>query len=212
MAPAGVERHRWTHVGSKVRLRFPSTAGPMFNSGTDAFGRGAFFFPAPGNSRAAGKGASPAPVSTGRRSRARDGHGRARRAADILHGRAVKTGVCNAALGSIQNVLAARLLRFRFGLRHGFSLLILSFVPDSASPQDGGRHRALHNKTNGRFICREARRRSVPGRSTFSTAKEALIAGISERDRQEFAERLEALAGAPDFMQALRSLREQYFQ
>jgi len=47
----------------------------MFNSGTDASGRGAFFFPAPGHSRfpalAAGEGASTATVSTGRRSRAR---------------------------------------------------------------------------------------------------------------------------------------------
>jgi hypothetical protein len=41
-----------------------------------------------------------------------------RRAADILHGRAMKTGVCNAALGGIENVLAARLLRFRSEFRH----------------------------------------------------------------------------------------------
>ncbi len=46
-----------------------------------------------------------------------------RRTADILHGRAVEAGVCNAALGSIQNVLAARLLCRRFEFRHGFSLL-----------------------------------------------------------------------------------------
>ena len=57
-----------------------------------------------------------------------------------------------------------------------------------------------------------ARRRSVPGRSTLTIdSSEALIAGISERDRQEFAERLEASAGAPDFMQALHALGEQYF-
>ena len=41
--------------------------------------------------------------------------------------------------------------------------------------------------------------------------KEALIAGICERDRGEFAERFDALAAAPDFLEALRALGEQYF-
>jgi TetR/AcrR family transcriptional regulator, repressor for uid operon len=45
----------------------------------------------------------------------------------------------------------------------------------------------------------------------YFDSKEARIAAISERDRQEFAERLEALAGAPDFMQALHALGEQDF-
>lgn len=45
----------------------------------------------------------------------------------------------------------------------------------------------------------------------YFDSKEALIAGISERDRQEFSERLAALADAPDFMQALATLGEHYF-
>ncbi|MBX9588373.1 MAG: TetR/AcrR family transcriptional regulator [Hyphomonadaceae bacterium] len=45
----------------------------------------------------------------------------------------------------------------------------------------------------------------------YFDSKEALMAGISERDRAEFAERLAALATAPDFMEALRQLGEQYF-
>jgi TetR/AcrR family transcriptional regulator, repressor for uid operon len=59
-------------------------------------------------------------------------------------------------------------------------------------------------------ICREAG--VSPGAVYgYFDSKEALIAGICERDRQEFAERLEALARAPDFMQALRALGEQCF-
>jgi hypothetical protein len=94
-----------------------------------------------------------------------------RRAADILHGRAVEAGVCNAALGSIQNVLAARLLRFRFELRHGFSLLILSFVPDSAPPQDGGHHRALH-KTKRTVVLFAGNWQRRDTRSCASRARE----------------------------------------
>ena len=40
------------------------------------------------------------------------------RAADVLHGRAMKAGVCNAAFGGIQNMRAPRVLGFRFELRH----------------------------------------------------------------------------------------------
>jgi AcrR family transcriptional regulator len=66
------------------------------------------------------------------------------------------------------------------------------------------------HRTTMQDICRAAA--ISPGALyVYFDSKEALIAGISERDRQEFAERLEALAGAPDFMQALRSLGEQYF-
>ena len=61
-----------------------------------------------------------------------------------------------------------------------------------------------------RDICREAA--VSPGAFyVYFVSKEALIAGNCERDRQEFAERLEALARAPDFMQALRALGEQCF-
>ena len=45
----------------------------------------------------------------------------------------------------------------------------------------------------------------------YFDSKEALIAGISERDRAEFADRLATLATAPDFLEALRVLGEQYF-
>jgi AcrR family transcriptional regulator len=66
------------------------------------------------------------------------------------------------------------------------------------------------HRTTMQDICRAAA--ISPGALyVYFDGKEALIAGISERDRQEFAERLEALADAPDFMQALRALGEQYF-
>ena len=66
------------------------------------------------------------------------------------------------------------------------------------------------HRTTMQDICREAA--ISPGALyVYFDSKEALIAGISERDRQEFAERLEALAGVPDFMQALRALGAQYF-
>ena len=66
------------------------------------------------------------------------------------------------------------------------------------------------HRTTMQDICRAAA--VSPGALyVYFDSKEALIAGISERDRQEFAERLETLARAPDFMQALRALGEQYF-
>jgi AcrR family transcriptional regulator len=45
----------------------------------------------------------------------------------------------------------------------------------------------------------------------YFDSKEALIAGMAERDRAEFAERFAALASASDFLEALRTLGEQYF-
>lgn len=45
----------------------------------------------------------------------------------------------------------------------------------------------------------------------YFDSKEALIAGIAERDRAEFAERMEMLAHAPDLLEALSALGEQYF-
>lgn len=70
--------------------------------------------------------------------------------------------------------------------------------------------RAGFHRTSIHDICREA---SVsPGALyVYFDSKEALIAGISERDRAEFAERLSTLADAPDFLAALRGLGEQYF-
>ena len=70
--------------------------------------------------------------------------------------------------------------------------------------------RAGFHRTTMHDICKEAG--VSPGALyVYFDSKEALIAGISERDRAEFAERLDRLAAAPDFMQALRELGEQYF-
>ena len=66
------------------------------------------------------------------------------------------------------------------------------------------------HRTTMQDICRAAA--ISPGALyVYFDSKEALIAGISARDRQEFAERLEAMASAPDFMQALAALGQQYF-
>lgn len=70
--------------------------------------------------------------------------------------------------------------------------------------------RAGFHRTTMHDICKEAG--VSPGALyVYFDNKEALIAGICERDRAEFAERFDALANAPDFMQALRELGEQYF-
>jgi AcrR family transcriptional regulator len=70
--------------------------------------------------------------------------------------------------------------------------------------------RAGFHRTTMHDICREAG--ISPGALyVYFDSKESLIAGISERDRAEFAERLAALASAPDFLQALKELGEHYF-
>src|SRR5262245_9602667 len=70
--------------------------------------------------------------------------------------------------------------------------------------------RAGFHRTTMHDICKEAG--VSPGALyVYFDSKEALIAGICERNRAEFAERLDRLADAPDFMQALRALGEQYF-
>jgi AcrR family transcriptional regulator len=70
--------------------------------------------------------------------------------------------------------------------------------------------RAGFPRTTMHDICREAG--VSPGALyVYFDSKEALIAGIAERDRAEFAERFDQLAAAPDFLQALRALGEQYF-
>lgn len=70
--------------------------------------------------------------------------------------------------------------------------------------------RSGFHRTSIHDICKQA---SVsPGALyVYFDSKEALIAGISERDRAELADRLATLATAPDFMEALRQIGEQYF-
>ena len=70
--------------------------------------------------------------------------------------------------------------------------------------------RAGFHRTTMQDICKEAG--VSPGALyVYFDSKEALIAGICERDRAEFAERFAALAAAPDFLGALGELGEQYF-
>jgi AcrR family transcriptional regulator len=70
--------------------------------------------------------------------------------------------------------------------------------------------RAGFHRTTVHDICKEAG--VSPGALyVYFDSKEALIAGIAERDRAEFAERLAALAAAPDFLEALGELGEHYF-
>jgi TetR/AcrR family transcriptional repressor of uid operon len=70
--------------------------------------------------------------------------------------------------------------------------------------------RAGFHRTTMHDICKEAG--VSPGALyVYFDSKEALIAGICERDRAEFAERLAALSEAPDFLEALKTLGEQYF-
>jgi AcrR family transcriptional regulator len=59
-------------------------------------------------------------------------------------------------------------------------------------------------------ICKEAG--VSPGALyVYFASKEALIAGLAERDRAEFQSRFAALAAAPDFLAALSVIGEQYF-
>lgn len=58
-------------------------------------------------------------------------------------------------------------------------------------------------------ICKEAGV-SAGALYTYFASKEALIAGIAERDRNKLAEELAALAGLPDLAAALAKLGEHY--
>jgi AcrR family transcriptional regulator len=70
--------------------------------------------------------------------------------------------------------------------------------------------RAGFHRTTVQDICKVAG--ISPGALyVYFGSKEALIAGICERDRAAFGERLAALADAPDFLQALKELGEHYF-
>ena len=70
--------------------------------------------------------------------------------------------------------------------------------------------RAGFHRTTMQDICKEAA--VSPGALyVYFDSKEALIAGICERDRAEFAENFAALAAAPDFLGSLAMLGEEYF-
>jgi AcrR family transcriptional regulator len=70
--------------------------------------------------------------------------------------------------------------------------------------------RAGFHRTTMHDICKEAG--VSPGALyVYFDSKEALIAGISERDRADFAERLATLSRAPDFLAALKEVGEHYF-
>jgi AcrR family transcriptional regulator len=63
--------------------------------------------------------------------------------------------------------------------------------------------------TTMQSICREAG--ISPGALyVYFDSKEALIAGLCERDRAEFAEKFAKLANAPDFLEALSAIGEHY--
>lgn len=64
--------------------------------------------------------------------------------------------------------------------------------------------------TTIQMICREAD--VSPGALyVYFDSKEALIAGICERDRSEFSERFAGIADAPDVLGALNELASHYF-
>ena len=70
--------------------------------------------------------------------------------------------------------------------------------------------RAGFHRTTMQDICKGAA--VSPGALyVYFDSKEALIAGIAERDRAEFAERFAKLASAPDLLKALAQIGQQYF-
>ncbi len=70
--------------------------------------------------------------------------------------------------------------------------------------------RAGFHRTSMQDICKEAAV-SAGALYLYFDSKEALIAGIAERDRNEFQARFAALATADDFVAALEALCRQYF-
>ena len=70
--------------------------------------------------------------------------------------------------------------------------------------------RSGFHRTTMQDICREAAI-SAGALYLYFGSKEALIAGICERNRADFAERFLALAEAPDTLAALARLGEHYF-
>lgn len=70
--------------------------------------------------------------------------------------------------------------------------------------------RAGFHATTMQDICKAAE--VSPGAVyVYFASKEDLIAGLCERDRNEFAERFSQLASSPDFLEALHGIGEHYF-
>lgn len=70
--------------------------------------------------------------------------------------------------------------------------------------------RAGFHRSTMQDICKEAA--VSPGAIyVYFDSKEALIAGLCERDRAEFAQRFAQLGAAPDFLSGLSELGEHYF-
>jgi len=70
--------------------------------------------------------------------------------------------------------------------------------------------RAGFHRTTTADICAEAKI-SAGALYVYFDSKEALIAGLCERDRAAFSERFEALANASDTLAALAALGQHYF-
>jgi TetR/AcrR family transcriptional regulator, repressor for uid operon len=66
------------------------------------------------------------------------------------------------------------------------------------------------HRTTMQDICREAAV-SLGAFYVYFDSKEALIQGISERERAQFSEDFSALSSAPDFLQALAGMGEKMF-
>lgn len=70
--------------------------------------------------------------------------------------------------------------------------------------------RAGFHRTTMQDICKAAA--ISPGALyVYFDSKEALIAGLCERDRAEFSEKIDRLAEAPDFLSALNGIAQHYF-
>lgn len=70
--------------------------------------------------------------------------------------------------------------------------------------------RAGFHQTSMQEICAEARM-SPGGLYRYFASKEAIIAGIAERDRADVAEQFRMMREAPDFLQGLEAAARHYF-
>jgi AcrR family transcriptional regulator len=70
--------------------------------------------------------------------------------------------------------------------------------------------RSGFHRTSMQEICAEARM-SPGGLYRYFASKEAIIAGIAERDRADVAEHFQAIREAPDFFKGLEAAARHYF-